>query len=188
VAMLYQHHGLQPPFVANRRRGQGRRDKASKESAMVAPRGRLSGSSQCSSPDSIPSQPQTAGFQTAGFSQWDTCMPPMNYAENQVAPMSYPNTCMPGSFVHNTPCGVQTSCFAGGSFVQNTPCGAQNGCFAGGPSSDDVQSLIQNLSGGNPGSLLIMGPFPAPGGNVCAPTAPLSTACSNPKTKAIIKI
>jgi len=173
VAVLYQHHGLQPPVVGGRRRRHTGRAETQK-GLSLSPNNVLvhrkesdfsgTASSHCSSPGSMASIPQ------AGVS-WDQGHTlPMNFTESQAAPMS--------TFAHHT--------LSGGCGNPDSTYGSV-GCYATSQSSAEVQSYIQNIPMPQGGSLLIMGPYPAPANNVGTQTPADFTSC-NRKTKAIIKI
>jgi pentatricopeptide repeat protein len=166
VAVLYQHHGLQPPVVGlHRRRESGRRDQRqgpSPHNVVLRSKGTdlsAAATSPCSSPESMASMPQT------GLSWDQACMTQMNFAESQSPPMH--------SFAQHLPSGPQST---------TDPAYSSAGWNTTGPPAE-----VQNIPMPQGGSLLIMGPYPAPVPNVCAP-APGDSACSNAKTKTIIKI
>lgn len=177
VAVLYQHHGLQPPVVCSQRRGRREKLIHSKPKVDFVER-RPSGSSQ---------------FSTSEFS-----------ASNSGSGQQSFNCPVPSQQFCTTPMGSMSCANPEpvGGCMQGAMPGAVSGS-AGGPLPVEVQSMIHNLPEHmRNGPLVISGPYPVPASQVdCRtpsdPTPASYAACnpspseqprSQPKTKKVIKI
>lgn len=204
VAVLYQHHGLQPPLVNMRRRGTGRQNRrgASPHNMLIHSKAHRKSS-----------QPQKAPVTTS--SQASEAESGLSWSFPYPSPMQFPGSFQTSStesfpshgFSHSTPMQFPASQMATdlampGALVQGETTGPNStmvDCAAQGAVPAEVQSMIQNMPESmRSGSLLIMGPYPAPASNVYAPATatgndvvapvPADKVYSKPQTKAIFKI